>query len=62
MAKKEEKSRVRPVKDGYLAIGEATSPMSAGSSPFGDDLTFPLPLSAVEYEHAEPQPPRLSHE
>ena len=62
MAKKEPVSRTRTVKDGHLAIGEATSPMSAASSPFGDDLTFPLPISAVEYEHADPQPPRLSSE
>lgn len=51
-------SKIKPVKEGYLPITELTSPMSAAGSPFGDDLTFPLPVEQLNYEHSEPVPPR----
>lgn len=52
------RSKIKPVKDGYLPIGEFTSPLSAAGSPFGDDLNFPLPVEQLNYEHSEPEPPR----
>jgi hypothetical protein len=51
-------SKIKPVKDGYLPITELTSPVSAASSPFGEDQVFPLPVGSIIYEHAEPQPVR----
>ncbi|MEV0644861.1 hypothetical protein AB0I28_06320 [Phytomonospora sp. NPDC050363] len=53
------KSRVKVVKDGHLPITEATSDRPAAGSPFGDDLTFPLPVEGLNWEHSEPVPTRL---
>lgn len=53
------RSRIKPVKDGYLPITELTSPVSAAGSPFGEDgEVFPLPVDQLNYEHSEPVPPR----
>ncbi|MGH8877199.1 MAG: hypothetical protein ACRD0P_07660 [Stackebrandtia sp.] len=51
-------SKIKPVKDGHLPISELTAPMSAAGSPFGEDVSFPLPTEELNYEHAEKQPPR----
>lgn len=58
----EKGGKTRPVKDGHLPVTELTSPMAAASSPFGDDLVFPLPPEKLHYSHAEPQPPRIDDE
>ncbi|MGH8795387.1 MAG: hypothetical protein ACRDXX_22430 [Stackebrandtia sp.] len=55
-------SKNQTAKDGYLPITELTSPMAAAGSPFGDDLTFPLPVDRIDYSHSEPQPPRIDRE
>lgn len=55
----QKRSRIKPVKEGHLPITELTSPMAAASSPFGDDVTFPLPVEDLEWEHSAPVPPRL---
>jgi succinate dehydrogenase / fumarate reductase iron-sulfur subunit len=39
------------VKDGHLPVTELLSDRPGAASPFGDDLTFPLPASAVVYRH-----------
>jgi len=59
---KKQRSRIKPVKEGYLPITELTSPMAAAGSPFGDDLKFPLPVRSLNWEHSEPEPPRLPAE
>ena len=43
--------RSRPPKAGRLPISEATSDRAGAGSPFGDDLTFPLPPHQLSYEH-----------
>ena len=44
-------SRTRPIKPGRLPISEATSDRAGAGSPFGDDITFPLPPEQLAYEH-----------
>jgi succinate dehydrogenase / fumarate reductase iron-sulfur subunit len=34
-----------------LTVSEATSDRAGAGSPFGDDLTFPLPPHQLTYEH-----------
>jgi hypothetical protein len=36
-------------KDGHLAVSELVSDRPAAPSPFGDDLTFPLPVEKLTY-------------
>jgi succinate dehydrogenase / fumarate reductase iron-sulfur subunit len=45
------RSRSKAVKPGRLPISEATSDRAGAGSPFGDDVTFPLPLERLNYEH-----------
>jgi succinate dehydrogenase / fumarate reductase iron-sulfur subunit len=40
--------------DGKLDVAELLSQRSGGPSPFGDDLTFPLPPNRVVYHHPAP--------
>jgi succinate dehydrogenase / fumarate reductase iron-sulfur subunit len=40
--------------DGKLDVAELVSDRPAAPSPFGDDLTFPLPLDGVSYNHPSP--------
>jgi hypothetical protein len=42
-------SRARPPREGHLAISEITADKPAAPSPFGDDLTFPLPVDQLTY-------------
>jgi len=49
--------RSKPAKDGHLPINEACSDRPAAGSPFGDDLTFPLPVSELSYVHPTPDAP-----
>jgi len=55
------KSRVKVIAegDGHLPLTELTSDRPAAGSPFGDDLTFPLPVEGLNWEHSEPVGPRL---
>lgn len=39
------------VKDGHLAVSELAADRPGGPSPFGDDITFPLPVDALRYTH-----------
>jgi len=34
-----------------LAVSEFAADRAGASSPFGDDLTFPLPVEQLRYEH-----------
>jgi succinate dehydrogenase / fumarate reductase, iron-sulfur subunit len=40
--------------DGKLDVAELLSQKAGSSSPFGDELTFPLPIDRVTYNHPEP--------
>lgn len=39
----------RPVKPGHLPITEMFSDRAGAGSPFGEDLTFPLPSDQIVY-------------
>ena len=43
--------KVVTVKDGHLPVNEFLSDRAGANSPFGDDQTFPLPVSALVYRH-----------
>ena len=45
------KSRNKTVKAGRLPVSEATSDRAGAGSPFGDDITFPLPPHQLSYQH-----------
>ena len=51
----QEKTRVRPLKPGRLPVSEATFDRAGAASPFGDDLTFPLPVDQIDYQHMHPE-------
>jgi hypothetical protein len=36
---------------GHLPVGELASDRPGASSPFGDDLSFPLPAELLNYAH-----------
>ncbi|WP_083971912.1 succinate dehydrogenase/fumarate reductase iron-sulfur subunit [Actinoplanes awajinensis] len=40
--------------DGRLDIAELSAPIQGGPSPFGEDITFPLPPEHVTYHHPDP--------
>ncbi|BCJ65018.1 hypothetical protein [Polymorphospora rubra] len=44
-------SRVKPVKQGHLAVTEITFSRPGGPSPFGDEVQFPLPVEDLNYTH-----------
>jgi hypothetical protein len=44
-------AKVVTVKDGHLPVTEFLSDRAGANSPFGDDQTFPLPVSALVYRH-----------
>lgn len=44
-------TRTRPVKPGHLPVSELVADRAGGPSPFGDDLTFPLPVEELRYTH-----------
>jgi hypothetical protein len=44
-------SRSKTVKPGRLPVTESTSDRAGANSPFGDDITFPLPVHQLTYEH-----------
>jgi hypothetical protein len=49
--KRARRSRSKTVKPGRMPISEATSDRAGAGSPFGDDITFPLPPEQLTYEH-----------
>jgi hypothetical protein len=49
--KRPRKSRAKVVKPGRLAVSEFAADKAGASSPFGDDVIFPLPVEALSYEH-----------
>jgi hypothetical protein len=49
----EQKSRAMVVKPGRLPVSEFTFDRAGAGSPFGDDLTFPLPADQLTYRHPE---------
>jgi hypothetical protein len=40
------------VKEGRLPVSELAADRPGGPSPFGDDLTFPLPVDELRYTHS----------
>jgi hypothetical protein len=50
----EEPGRGLVVKDGHLPVSEFLFDRPGGPSPFGDDVTFPLPVERLTYAHPEP--------
>jgi len=47
------RSRNRPPKPGRLPVTEATSDRAGAGSPFGDDITFPVPPEQLAYDHPD---------
>jgi succinate dehydrogenase / fumarate reductase iron-sulfur subunit len=45
------KTRSRVVKPGRLPVSEFAADRAGAASPFGDDLTFPVPPERLTYEH-----------
>ena len=45
------KSRAQIVKPGRLPVSEFAFDRAGAASPFGDDVDFPLPPDALNYEH-----------
>ncbi|WP_157411366.1 succinate dehydrogenase/fumarate reductase iron-sulfur subunit [Actinoplanes rectilineatus] len=43
--------------DGRLEVAELLAPQQGGLSPYGEDVTFPLPPERVVYHHPEPRDP-----
>jgi hypothetical protein len=41
----------QPVRDGRLPISELLYDRAGAASPFGDDQTFPLPVTSLVYQH-----------
>jgi len=50
------KSRAKVVKPGRLPISEFAIDRAGAASPFGDDITFPVPADRLTYEHPQTQP------
>jgi hypothetical protein len=45
------KSRAKVVKPGRLPVSEFAADRAGAASPFGDDITFPMPIDYLNYEH-----------
>ncbi len=54
-------SRAYVVKPGRLPVSEFALDRPAASSPFGDDLHFPLPLERLTYVHPTPDASPAAH-
>ena len=48
------KSRAKVVKAGQLPVSEFAFDRAGAASPFGDDITFPVPPEYLTYEHPQP--------
>jgi succinate dehydrogenase / fumarate reductase iron-sulfur subunit len=55
------KSRARVVKPGRLPVSEFAFDRAGAASPFGDDVTLPVPTDRLTYQHPDavtlPMPP-----
>jgi succinate dehydrogenase / fumarate reductase iron-sulfur subunit len=51
--KPEAKSRAQVVKPGRLPVSEFAFDRAGAASPFGDDITFPLPADRLVYDYPE---------
>jgi len=49
----EPKSRAKLVAPGRLPVSEFAIDRAGAASPFGDDITFPVPADRLTYEHPE---------
>ncbi|HKD98019.1 MAG TPA: hypothetical protein VKB69_10500 [Micromonosporaceae bacterium] len=47
------RSRAQVVRPGNLPLTEFTFDRAGAASPFGDDLSFPLPQSELSYVHPD---------
>jgi hypothetical protein len=47
------KSRAKVVKPGRLAVSEFAADRAGAASPFGDDISFPVPVERLTYEHPD---------
>jgi succinate dehydrogenase / fumarate reductase iron-sulfur subunit len=48
-----QKSRAKIVKPGRLPVSEFAADRAGASSPFGDDIAFPVPAERLTYDHPE---------
>lgn len=48
---KRRKSRAQKVKPGFLPVSEFAFDRAGAASPFGDDITFPVPIERLTYRH-----------
>jgi succinate dehydrogenase / fumarate reductase iron-sulfur subunit len=47
------RTRSKVVKPGRLPVSEFAADRAGASSPFGDDISFPVPADRLTYEHPE---------
>ncbi|HEV2088462.1 MAG TPA: hypothetical protein VGR21_09130 [Cryptosporangiaceae bacterium] len=47
-------------KEGHLPVNELLTEYQGACSPFGDDVTFPLPVEDLAYTHPDPSAIRHS--
>lgn len=47
------RTRARVVKPGRMPVSEFAFDRAGAGSPFGDDLTFPLPAERLVYEYPD---------
>ena len=48
---KRPRSRAKVVKPGRMPVSEFAFDRAGAGSPFGDDITFPVPAERLSYEH-----------
>lgn len=53
---KPKRSRAKVVKPGRLPVSEFAFDRAGAGSPFGDDITFPLPVENLTYRHPSERP------
>ena len=49
------KSKAKIVPPGRMPLSEFLFDRAGAPSPFGDDVTFPLPVESLTYEHPAPE-------
>lgn len=47
----EQPSRAKTVEPGHLPVSEFAFDRAGAGSPFGDDVTFPMPAEDLTYRH-----------
>lgn len=50
---KARRSRAKVVKAGRMPVSEFAFDRAGAGSPFGDDITFPVPAERLSYEHPD---------